>query len=70
MKIDEIVRQRDAARLLVLEMYVASCRKGWEEGPTEQEIFSSASDALFNWNMDPANNLARVEKLLGYKIDS
>lgn len=70
MTVKELEKERNDARLLVLQMYVASCRNGWEEGPSEEEVFSSASDALFNWGMDPANNLVLVEKLLGYKIDS
>jgi hypothetical protein len=65
---DRFKRDRDEARLMVLRLVVSTYRVGWEEGESEEEVFSEARDKLANWGLDLTADRAKCEALLGFKF--
>jgi hypothetical protein len=65
---DRFKRELNEARLMVLRLVVSMSRDGWEEGESEGEVLSAASDKLANWGLDLTNDRAKCEELLGFKF--
>lgn len=49
---------------LLLKSYLVRYRKGWEEGPTENEVMEEVLDWLWNHNLDPSCHKENVNQLI------